>query len=154
MENEGKILRQALMEACVKHVKERVENLELALKSAHEASTDDTKSSAGDKYETTREMMQQDIARSQSQLIEAKKDENTLENLLQPNQFDFVQLGSLVKTDKGLYFIAIGIGVILTLDQKVFVISSQSPIGKLLQGKKVGETIVFNHVEQKLLSIN
>ncbi|MBB2952344.1 GreA/GreB family elongation factor [Sphingobacterium sp. JUb56] len=142
------------MSSCKLHVEDRIANLELALKSAQEASTDDTKSSAGDKYETTREMMQQDIARCQMQLAEAKKDELILTGLLEPNHLDFVQNGSIVETNLGIYFIAISIGVVKIDHDKVFVISNQSPIGKLLLRKKVGESFVFNNVEQRLLSIN
>ncbi|UIR56775.1 GreA/GreB family elongation factor [Sphingobacterium sp. SRCM116780] len=154
MEKDYTLLRSTLMEACKQHVEDRIANLILALKSAHEASTDDTKSSAGDKYETTREMMQQDIARCQMQLAEAKKDESTLNGLVEPYQSDFVQDGSIVETNKGIYFIAISIGIVQTPYGKVFVISNQSPIGKLLLKKKVDESFMFNSVEQKLLSIN
>lgn len=154
MEKDYKNLREALVEACKKHVAARIADLEIALTSAHEASTDDTKSSAGDKYETTREMMQQDIARCQMQLSEAKKDEFTIKELLTPQQFEFVQQGSLVETDKGIYFIAISIGVVSVAGMKVFVISNQSPIAKLLLKKKVGESFEFNHVKQILLSLS
>ncbi|MCY1465477.1 hypothetical protein D9M71_836260 [compost metagenome] len=98
--------------------------------------------------------MQQDIARCQMQLAEAKKDELILNNLVEPNHTDYVQNGSVVKTNLGIYFIAISIGVVKIDEEKVFVISNQSPIGKLLLRKKVGESFIFNHVEQHLLSIN
>ncbi|AIM36301.1 hypothetical protein KO02_06010 [Sphingobacterium sp. ML3W] len=142
------------MAACKLHVEDRIANLELALKSAHEASTDDTKSSAGDKYETTREMMQQDIARCQMQLAEAKKDESILNGLSQPKPLGFVQNGSIVNTNLGVYFIAISIGVVPIDKEKVFVISNLSPIGKLLLKKKIGESFSFNNVEQHVLAIN
>lgn len=154
MEKDYTLLRSSLMASCRLHVEDRIANLELALKSAHEASTDDTKSSAGDKYETTREMMQQDIARCQMQLAEAKKDESLLSGLNKPDRLDFVKNGSIVETNLGIYFIAISIGVVKIDQDKVFVISNQSPIGKLLLRKKIGESFVFNNVEQHLLSIN
>lgn len=141
------------MTTCKLHVEDRIANLELALKSAHEASIDDTKSSAGDKYETTREMMQQDIARYQMQLAEAKKDESILTGLIQPTHSDFVQNGSIVKTNLGIYFIAISIGVVPIENEKVFVISTQSPIGKLLLKKKIGESFTFNQIEQHVLAV-
>ncbi|MDH5827570.1 GreA/GreB family elongation factor [Sphingobacterium sp. SG20118] len=154
MEKDYTLLRSSLMAACKLHVEDRIANLELALKSAHEASTDDTKSSAGDKYETTREMMQQDIARCQMQLAEAKKDESILNGLSQPKPLGFVQNGSIVNTNLGVYFIAISIGVVPIDKEKVFVISNLSPIGKLLLKKKIGESFSFNNVEQHVLAIN
>ncbi|MNL72888.1 hypothetical protein D3C87_1982760 [compost metagenome] len=87
-------------------------------------------------------------------MAEAKKDELILTGLLEPNHLDFVQNGSIVETNLGIYFIAISIGVVKIDHDKVFVISNQSPIGKLLLRKKVGESFVFNNVEQCLLSIN
>jgi len=53
-------------------------------------------------------------------------------------------LGSLVKTDQLNYYIAISTPAINIDKTDYFCISGQSPIGKLLLGKKVGEGISFN----------
>ena len=51
----------------------QLEAAQLAINEAQKASNDDTKSSAGDKYETGREMAQQETNRNLAQLNEANK---------------------------------------------------------------------------------
>jgi ribosome-binding ATPase YchF (GTP1/OBG family) len=67
------LLKKELLQQCIDFVQNRIDNAEQAIKSAQQASNDDTKSSAGDKYETSREMMQQDTNRNLAQLTEASK---------------------------------------------------------------------------------
>lgn len=55
-----------------------------------------------------------------------------------------VMLGSVVYTSDHQYYMAISAGK-LTVDGKSFyAIAPDTPIGKLLMGKTVGETIIFN----------
>jgi hypothetical protein len=75
------------------------------------ASNNDTKSSMGDKYETSREMLQQEINNLQIQLNEHLKSQKILKNI-NPNPHKVVSLGSWVETDKGKFFIAISLGEI------------------------------------------
>src|SRR5690606_13537010 len=107
MEIDVKLFKTAVYEECLNAVQSRIEHSELALQQAREASQDDTKSSAGDKYETTREMMQQDIDRNNSQLFEAKK---ALFQLQQSKDVEItgqVKAGSLIKTSKALLYLAV-----------------------------------------------
>ncbi|MBX2974264.1 MAG: hypothetical protein KF797_14300 [Flavobacteriales bacterium] len=52
--------------------------------------------------------------------------------------------GSLVTTDQGVYFIAIGLGPVQVAGNTCYAISLASPIGQLLQGKAAGDAISFN----------
>jgi transcription elongation GreA/GreB family factor len=61
--------------------------------------------------------------------------------------------GALVKTSQGNFFIAISLGLVSLDQQKYFVVSPDSTIGKLLMGKKVGEVISWNGNEHKILAI-
>src|SRR5690606_31265719 len=92
MEISDQLFKEMLYEQCLSAIQSRIANAELALKQAREASQDDTKSSAGDKYETTREMMQQDIDRNNMQLYEAKKISFQLEQCKNTEISDFVKI--------------------------------------------------------------
>ncbi|WP_343322338.1 hypothetical protein [Sphingobacterium multivorum] len=129
--------------------------IESALETARDSSNDDTKSSAGDKYETSREMIQQDINRYQKQLAEANKDLQQLVNIesIIDDATDVARVGSLVQTNVALYLIATSIGAVKIGDSNIFVISPASPIGQLLIGKKIGNSFVFNNVNQKVIAI-
>jgi transcription elongation GreA/GreB family factor len=107
---------------------------------AKESRDSDTKSSAGDKFETGREMMQKEMDKL-SALVD-----NTLYSLSKLNRLAnlppaaVITEGSLVETDQETYFISIGYGKLDT----VYAISIESPLGVELKGKKVGD-----HVEMR-----
>ncbi len=102
----------------------------------------ETKSSAGDKFETSRAMMQADQERYKAIVITAKGLRQQL-SVLSLETSDLIREGSLVLTSQGKYFIAVGLGKV-ELSEIIYVISNASPIGRLLMGKSAGESIVFN----------
>lgn len=135
-------------------IMQRINTAEIALKQSQEASNDDTKSSAGDKFETTREMVSQDIARTKNLLFDGQQNLQLLISLESvPSPGDTVRNGSLVYTSKGIFYISISAGQIKVEDQLVFAISSASPIGKLMIGKKRGESFSFNQSDYTIEDI-
>lgn len=135
--------KKDVIEVCVDEVKKRMEEVELAIEEANSSLVEDTKSSAGDKYETGREMIQQDLNRFQQQLALAHNDLLILERIEHLKINNNVGLGALIQTEKDWYFIAVSIGKIVGIEN-LFVISPQSPIGKSFWGKQLGDSISFN----------
>src|SRR5690606_38514104 len=117
------------------------------------AANNETKSSMGDKYETSREMVQQEINNLQIQLNENLKARNSLQ-FINVNPHQIVGLGSLVETDKGLFYIAVSLGEIFLKKQKIFLISPESPLAKALNGNKKGNTISLNGNPQIIKNIS
>jgi transcription elongation GreA/GreB family factor len=137
-------IKSDLYQLCVNFIETRIQTAEFALKQAREASNDDTKSSAGDKFETSREMMQQDIDRNKRLLIDAEENQRVLHSLKDAPFSESARNGSLVYTNNGNFYLSISAGQ-LQLDKELFfAISAVSPIGKLLLGKKKGEQFDFN----------
>lgn len=123
---------------------EKIIRLENILKDLRESAANETKSTAGDKYETALAMLQIEQANTSVQLQEAKfKKESFLkiDTALSPN---FVAIGSLVKTNKGFFYLAEAIGKISVDGMTITSISLQSPLGRKLIGLKVGCSIVVN----------
>ncbi len=148
-------IKRELLDIALKRTNDRISMIASALETARDSSTDDTKSSAGDKYETSREMIQQDINRYQKQLLEANKDLQQLlhiESVLN-SETDVARVGTLVQTNVALYFIATSIGAVKIGDSNIFVISPLAPIGQLLIGKKIGDSFVFKNIDQKVDAI-
>jgi len=114
-----------------------------AIASAKDSRNNDTKSSAGDKYETGREMMQIEIEKNEVLLNQTAKQRKELTRIDVSEEFNKVAFGSLVVTDKGIYFISIGIGKIQIEDQICYAISLASPIGGLLKDKAIGDEVQF-----------
>ena len=140
-----------LLEIIQQKVSEKILKLEQLIAETR-ASNNDTKSSMGDKYETSREMLQQEINNLQIQLNEHLKSQKILKNI-NPNPHKVVSLGSWVETNKGKFFIAISLGEIFFNQEKVFVISTESPLAKAMSGKKVGETFIVNNLTQTIKNI-
>jgi multidrug efflux pump subunit AcrA (membrane-fusion protein) len=138
-------MKSELYQLCLSMVKKRIETAETALAQAQEASNDDTKSSAGDKFETTREMMQQDIFRNKSLMADAKQNLQLLESLNNLPVLDTIRNGALVYTNNGIFYISISVGQLVLKGQTVFAISAASPVGQLFIGKKVKADFTFNN---------
>jgi len=50
----------------------------------------------------------------------------------------------LVKTNKGLFFFSVGLGKIEVGNESVFCLTVTTPLGRVLEGKKVGDVVEFN----------
>jgi hypothetical protein len=148
------ILKQKLFQYCLAHLQKQVDNAKEALQMAEEASKDDTKSSAGDKYETGREMAQQDINRNGQLLLDAQQKLSFLQSLANSQTAVSIKNGSLIYTNKGNFYLSVSVGQIILDKHTFYAISSASPIGKLFLGKKVGEEFTFNGQTYQITDID
>ncbi|HEY0744993.1 MAG TPA: hypothetical protein VGD40_26190 [Chryseosolibacter sp.] len=123
----------------------RIEAAQEAIRMAQDSANDETKSSAGDKYETGRAMMQLEIEKNATQLEEAEKQMKVLRAINIDMQATKVQNGSLVTTSNGTFFIAVSVGMVVIEDKSFAVVSAQSPIGSKLMGLKSGDSFSFGN---------
>lgn len=136
--------KDALFQFCKNFVEQRLSRIQNQITDIKVSLNSETKSSAGDKHETGRAMLQLEREKLGVQLSEAEKMKQLLAKVsLQANQ-THVALGSLVKTTKSNYFIAISSGEYKAENESIYCISSQTPIGKLLLGKQQNDVISFN----------
>lgn len=113
------------------------------------ASNNDTKSSMGDKYETGREMLQQEINNLQRQLNEVLNQQGALQKITsEPSEK--VQNGALVKTNRGLFYVSASMGEIIFENQKIMTVSAESPLVKAMFGKKMGDSFTINNINQDI----
>jgi len=104
----------------------------------------ETKSSAGDKHETSRAMInleQEKLGRQYQEVISLKEQFDKINFSTTHNT---IQKGSLVITDKGNFLLSIALGKITVEDNDFILISNTSPIGNLLIGKQLGDVIQLN----------
>lgn len=130
---------------------EKIENFEKLIAETR-ASSNDTKSSMGDKYETGREMLQQEINNLQVQLNEILKQKDFLKTIL-TKPSDKAEKGAIVKTEKGLFFISVSLGEIKIENEKIICISPESPLAKAMNGKIKNEVFSINNINQKIENI-
>ena len=143
--------KEALLALCQHYVQQRIDTAKEAMQAAQESANSESKSSAGDKYETGRAMAQLERDRHAQLLAEAMKLNQELSRLNIDKTYDNSQPGSLVITNRGNFFISISAGK-LTFDGKdYFAISAASPIATVLASKKIGDSATFNKLTYQIL---
>jgi transcription elongation GreA/GreB family factor len=137
-------LKEQLYLLCVDYVRTREAEIKKIIADAQEAAGNETKSSAGDKYETGREVMQQEIDLNQARLNELGKLHSILEHI-PPAQIGAVVVpGSAVYTNNGNFYIAISAGKLMVANTTFYAISAASPIGSKLMGQEAGHSFELN----------
>lgn len=110
---------------------------------------EETKSSAGDKFETSREMMTQDLMTLEIQIKQSKVDLDEIQRLQAIKDTPpTVQEGSMVKLGSDWFMLAVSIGQINVDDKKVYLLSKNSPLGQLILGKKKNDQVNFRGKNQ------
>ncbi|MFM9838818.1 MAG: 3-oxoacyl-ACP synthase [Cyclobacteriaceae bacterium] len=141
-------IKAQLLAQCNDYVNKRIANSKQAMDDAQAAANEESKSSAGDKYETGRAMAQIERDNAAQQLEEALKLKNILSGLDSSIVNDSVRLGSVVETTGSNFYIAISTGKFLIEGKEYLIVSPNSPIGKLLLNLKVGDIFRFNSKEE------
>ena len=121
--------------------------------SINQSKSSATKNTAGDKHETGRAMMERELAIAEAQKAKAQKQLLDIESMLGVSISETVKSGSLVNTTKGRFLIGVALGKVETELGLCFAISQASPMGSLLFGKKVGDSVELNGMEIQIISV-
>lgn len=146
-------LKQNILEICKNYLEKNIHSLNSIINEVSESSNSESKSSAGDKHETSKAMLQLEIEKLGNQLKDAEI------QLIEFNKIDFfkaysiISLGSLVVTNRGLFLIASSIGKITVNDKNIFVISSKSPLATAMIGKKINDAFSFNQMDYTIINL-
>lgn len=145
--------KEQLVKLCKTHLDHKLNELNEVLKDVTEAGNNETKSTVGDKHETGRAMMQLEQEKLGKQLREAEIQLAEFERINFKLDSSKIILGSLIETNRGLFLMATSIGKINLDSKTIFVVSPQSPIGKVLLGKKQKDTMSFNGVSYEIWNV-
>ncbi len=136
-------LKQNLHALCLAYIQVRMAGAEEAIRGAQLSANEETKSSAGDKYETGRAMAQLEIEKNILQQAESVKLKQALDQIEPGIKTSRVQRGSLVHTSQGSFYIAISAGQFTIQNKIYFAISPASPVGQKLMGLGPNESFNF-----------
>lgn len=144
--------RKEIIEKLHLIVTEKIHHLQALIDDLRSSNTE-TKSSMGDKYETSREMLQQEIRQIQSQLLNFQNQKNILNRIHElPTQT--IQLGSIVRTSFGNFMVASSLGEFEWEGEKFISISEQTPLAQQLLGKKSGDSFEINQMTHRIIELN
>jgi len=141
-------IKSQLYQEIVLRLEQNIQEAQLAYVQAKESRDSDTKSSAGDKYETGREMMQREMDKCSALIDQNRHSMQIIQHVPIHRTYESIDKGALIVTDRGSYYMLVGLGKISLEQKDYFAISPESPIGSLFLGKKVGEYILLR--DQKI----
>lgn len=136
-------IKEQLYKQCKSFIENRLKTVQETIAGIQESLLSETKSSAGDKHETGRAMLQLEREKAGKQLAEIQKTNLILSKIDYQKSANKVSLGSIIYTNKVNYFIAISAGVIEYNNESFYAISANTPIAQLLMSKVEGDTITF-----------
>lgn len=124
-------------------ITEKISRLQQDISDLQKDIAEDSKSSAGDKFETSREMAQQELVKIGAQLAEQQR----LKNLVKSQESttsSTIKVGTLVQTNSGVFLVGIPIGKFLYGNTPVIGIGVGAPLGQLLLNKSENDRFTFN----------
>jgi transcription elongation GreA/GreB family factor len=146
-------IKHSLLHACRHYVEQRLATAIEAMNDAQRSANEEGKSSAGDKYETGRAMMQMERDKAAIQVEEALKLKRVLAQINPDVHPDKISLGSVVTTKTFKVYIAVGVGSVNVEGEDFLIIAPLSPLGKVLMGLKTNEQFKFNNQQNSIVKI-
>ena len=144
--------KSRLHQLCIHQIQDKIKLIDELFNSNQKALDSSTKSSAGDKHETSRAMIHLDQEKLSSQLLELNKSLRIL------SQIDIVEhssvnMGSLFRTDHSIFYISIGLGKVSLNGTDIYIMSPVSPLFQRLIGLNQHDSIEFNGITHNILFI-
>jgi transcription elongation GreA/GreB family factor len=137
-------VKVALHQLCMAYADECIRHAQHAMEDARQSANNETKSSAGDKHETGRALLQLEQEKNTRQLMEAKESKERLLKIDPLNISSIISLGSVVITSSGNFYIAIAAGKLENEGIPYFAISPVSPIAMQFLGHRENDIVTFN----------
>lgn len=147
-------LKQDLLKAIFSEIEQQEKTLKAEIESVREEMSQETKSSAGDKFETSREMMSQEKSRLEDRLASLRNKKKSLIEAMEAKGANSINFGSLVDCGDNLFLIGISLGKIEFKGKSVMAVSLNSPIGKAFYQKKANDVVSFMSNNYTIKSIS
>jgi transcription elongation GreA/GreB family factor len=136
------------------YVADRITSLKDQIKDLKEDLNAESKSTAGDKHETGRAMMQIELENLGRSLRETELLQETLRKIQNPQQKNSrIALGSLVACEGNWYYLSISAGILPHMGKTFYLVSIQSPVGRQLVGKSKGDKVLLPNGEPEITDV-
>jgi len=145
--------KRTILGNCIAIQQQKVDKLSAMVDTLNDSAINSDKCVVGDKHHTFRAQTQNEQELYAKQLNSAINELNTLRMISTEKKFDKGELGALLNTSNGVYFISISIGVVKVENYNIMVISPISPIGNLLLHKSKGDSVTFRGNKIEILDL-
>lgn len=142
--------KEEIVNELKRKLNQRYKELTQYAKDLNESLSSESKSTAGDKHDTSRAMIHLEQEKIQNKFSEIQLQLKQLEIIRQVGKKSSIGFGSLILTSNDLFLIGIGLGKQIINGRVIYCVGIESPIGKLLQGKFLNERFLFNGTLQEI----
>lgn len=141
--------KKALREHVVEMLQGKIKTLSYYLNFTLDATREIKKTS---KYDSIREEMQEEIYHLDKQMASLKLMQQNMRRVLS-EPTEVVKVGSLVITQNSRFYISISLGEFFFDSLRYYAISPESPMARLMLGKKPGESLVLGKIRQEIREV-
>jgi len=138
--------KERIYESYLQMIESKIRLFQNNLDELKESSTNETKSSAGDKYETALAMIHIEQENTNQQLKEALKQKILFSKIDPAVTTEKFINGSLIKTNKGYFFLSLALGKTIVDGISVIALSPYSPLGQKLVGLRENDSVQMNGI--------
>ncbi|MBN2639327.1 MAG: hypothetical protein JXR65_09620 [Bacteroidales bacterium] len=146
-----KALKKELWEKCIRTEEENIARLKFEIDEAQRLSNE--YGAPKDRYDPYRTKLMRQRDMYAEQLFKAEQMLDVLNKVPIEKDFDTVEFGALIITDKQKLFISAAIGKVKCQSEEFFAISPLVPVYKAMEGKKVGDKFTVNGNSFTILDI-
>lgn len=134
-------------------IQQRIEAVRSSMDDAQKAANNEEKSSAGDKYETSRAMNHLEKDMQARQLAENLKELANLHTVDVGTIYSKGIAGAFIQCEDVSFFVVAGLGRQIIESGTIYFLSPNAPLARILQDKKVGDSFLFNTVQRNILDL-
>ena len=146
-------LKEAIINQLITQLDDKLNQLNEHSKDLNDALNSETKSTAGDKHDTSRAMIHLEQEKIQHQFSALQQQRYQLLSYTNTSPSGKIVAGSLIQTTDNLFLVGIGLGKQLLNDRIVYCVGGETPLAHQLLGKKVGDEFFFNGATEKINAI-
>jgi hypothetical protein len=140
----SKNIKSVLLANCMDFIEEKYSTLLSEYRIYQDSAANETKSTAGDKHDTSKSMMQLEQEKLGQQLKFLQQQKQVLEGLDVGRVYKKIEFGAVVETDHGNFFLSIPAKEI-KIERRIYMpVSVQSPLAKIFMNKQPGDEAGFN----------
>jgi hypothetical protein len=146
--------KKVLVDTAVGVLEGKIKEFKAEILDLQDAMNADGKSTVGDKHETNRAIIQNEIEQLGKQLSSHEQHLLMFSGIDFEHTHDYVESGTFVITNKYHLFMGVSLGKIEVSGDDVQFVSMESPIAQALLKKKAGESIDFHDEKIEVLEVH
>ncbi len=146
-------LKSKIITKLIVQLDEKLSHLNSHSKDLNDALNSETKSTAGDKHDTSRAMIHLEQEKIQHQFSALQHQRYQLLSYKNATSSDQIVAGTLIQTEQNTFLLGVGLGKQLLNGQLIYCIGAETTLAHQLLGKTVGDEFFFNGKTEKVVEV-